>query len=307
MLNKFLITALLAATVDGGTVKRKPTAKQLGSPRVAMDAGTAQGGRGTRALTATTSDAGSLAALERVTAAADGGFRRTDGGTFMGAVVSIRAGASDAGTATAKTPPAKKSEMAPEVRTLVERMQAFYEGTSDFKANFTQNYSYKAFKRTQTSSGTVVFKKPGLMRWEYEKPAKKSFVLAGDTVYAHDPEAMLLTVAGINTNQLSASVTFLWGKGKLQDEFSIQKVACTNCKGTLLELTPLTPDPRFQKVKLEVDPKSAQVLKSTVIDPDGSENAITFSGLQANTGVGADHFKMNPPQGTQVQDFRKKP
>ncbi len=193
--------------------------------------------------------------------------------------------------------------MTPEVKALVDRMQAFYEGTGDFSADFEQRYTYKAFKRTQVSTGTVVFKKPALMRWEYLTPAKKTFVLAGDKVYAYDPEAMLLTRANIATNQLSASVTFLWGQGKLAEEFQIEKTACKACTGTQLTMTPLKPDPRFKQILLEVDPKTAQVLKSTVIDPDGSQNAITFKNMKTNTGVSADAFKLDPPEGTQIQDF----
>jgi|GEM_PF-317903 outer membrane lipoprotein carrier protein len=198
----------------------------------------------------------------------------------------------------------KKVELAPDVKLLVDRVQAFYEKTQDFTADFKQEYTYKAFKRTQVSSGAVTFKKPALMRWEYAKPSPKTFVLAGDRVYAHDPEAKLLTVAAMNTNQLSASVTFLFGVGKLENEFSIVKKACAKCTGTQLELTPLVADPRFKKIYLEVDEKSAMVIKSTVIDPDGSENAISFLALKTNVGVNETFFVMRPPPGTQVQDFR---
>ena len=191
------------------------------------------------------------------------------------------------------------------VKALVDRMQAFYEKTEDFKAKFRQEYTYLAFKRTQVSTGQLTFKKPGLMRWEYEKPSPKTFVLAGDKVYALDPEAMTLTKASIASNQLSASVTFLWGRGKLADEFVIVIKPCRQCTGTLLELTPIAPDPRFQRIWLEVDAKTAQVLKSTVVDPDGSENAVSFSELKTNTGVMADFFKLEPPPGTQVQDLTK--
>ena len=193
--------------------------------------------------------------------------------------------------------------MAPDVKALVDRMQAFYENTSDFTADFEQKYTYKAFKRVQTSTGTVIFKKPALMRWEYKTPSAKTFILAGDKVYAYDAEAMLLTKASIGTNQLSASVTFLWGQGKLADEFAIEKITCKSCTGTQLQLTPLKPDPRFKRILLEVDPKTAQVIRSTVIDPDGSQNAITFKNLKINTGVSTDAFKLNPPEGTQVQDL----
>ncbi|WNG39458.1 outer membrane lipoprotein carrier protein LolA [Archangium violaceum] len=205
----------------------------------------------------------------------------------------------------AEAPKAAEKKVAPEVKELVERMQAFYEKTQDFSADFKQDYKYKALRRTQSSTGTVIYKKPGLMRWEYEKPSKRTFVLAGEKVYAYDPEAQTLSVGRIDTSQLSASVTFLFGQGKLADEFSISKGACKDCKGTLLVLDPLKNEPRFRQVRLEVDPKTAQVLKSTVVDPDGSENTIAFLNLKTNVGVDAERFKINPPEGTRIDDFTK--
>ena len=98
---------------------------------------------------------------------------------------------------------------------------------------------------------------------------------------------------------------------KLADEFAITQKACETCVGTLLQLDPLVPDARFTRILLEVDPKTAQVLKSTVIDPDGSENSIAFLNLKTNVLPGFDggsgsvdpRFKLTPPPGTQVQDF----
>ena len=202
----------------------------------------------------------------------------------------------------------QKAALAPDVKVLVDRVQAFYEKTQDFTADFRQDYLYKAFKRTQTSSGKVLFRKPqlptpALMRWEYEKPSPKTFVLAGDRVLAHDPEAKLVTAASISTNQLSASVTFLFGVGKLENEFSIVKKACPKCTGIQLEMTPLISDSRFKRILLEVDEKTGMVTKSTVIDPDGSENAISFLKLTTNVGINESSFKLMPPPGTQVQEF----
>ncbi|MDC0714053.1 outer membrane lipoprotein carrier protein LolA [Stigmatella sp. ncwal1] len=198
-----------------------------------------------------------------------------------------------------------KGSVAPEVKTLVERMQSFYEKTEDFQSGFKQDYKYKTFRRTQTSTGTVTYKKPGLMRWEYEKPSPRTFVLAGSKVYAYDPGAQSLTVGNVDTNTLSASVTFLFGQGCLADEFNITKGTCADCKGTLLVLDPAQADPRFKQVRLEVDSKTAQVLKSTVIDPDGSENTIAFLDLKTNVGISKDSFKLDPPEGTRIDDFTK--
>ena len=214
--------------------------------------------------------------------------------------------AAEAKPAQGATPAAKPAAaMTPEVKSLVDRMQAFYEKTGDFRSGFRQDYKYKTFRRTQTSEGTVTYKKPGLMRWEYQKPSARTFVLAGNKVYAYDPAAQSLTVGSVDTSQLSASVTFLFGQGKLADEFSITKGACKDCKGTLLVLDPLKAEPRFRQVRLEVDPASAQVLKSTVVDPDGSENTISFLNLKTNVGIAADSFKLDVPDDTRVDDFTK--
>ena len=207
--------------------------------------------------------------------------------------------------AAATTAPATPAKMTPEVKNLVDRMQSFYEKTQDFTADFKQDYKYKVLHRTQSSTGKVIYKKPGLMRWEYEKPSVRTFVLAGEKVYAYDPEAQTLSVGHIDTNQLSASVTFLFGKGRLADEFSITRAECKDCKGTLLVLDPAKAEPRFRQVRLEVDPKTAQVLKSTVIDPDGSENAIAFLNLKTNVGIDKERFSIKPPEGTRVDDLTR--
>lgn len=210
-----------------------------------------------------------------------------------------RARAPDAGAAVSV--PA----LAPEVKSLVDRMQRFYEKTADFSARFRQEYTYKSFNRTQTSAGKVSFLKPAMMRWDYDKPPGKTFVLTDEKVYAYDPDAMTLTIAALKSNELSAAVTFLWGLGKLEKEFSIDRRPCAECKGVLLEMTPRHPDPRFQRVRLEVDPKTAQVLKSVVVDPDGSENAIAFIDLKLNLGISKDEFKIKPPADTQIVDLTK--
>jgi outer membrane lipoprotein carrier protein len=198
-----------------------------------------------------------------------------------------------------------KTQDAAEVKLLTQRMQAFYEKTSSFSADFKQEYFYKSFNRTQTSSGRVFFLKPGMMRWDYEKPSRKNFVLTGDKTYAYDAEAMTFTIAPFDRSQLSAAVTFLWGSGRLEKEFRIGRASCSSCQGVLLELTPLNPDSRFQKVRLEVDPKTAQVLATTVVDLDGSENRISFLDFKANAKIDQGMFKLTPPANAQVVDMTK--
>lgn len=198
--------------------------------------------------------------------------------------------------------PALEPAMAPEVKKAVDSMQKFYEDTKDFQADFQQTYKYKTFARTTEASGKMRFKKEGpSMRWDYLKPTEKVFVIAVEKVYAYDKEAKQLTISRLAADRLSASITFLWGQGKLEREFRIQKADRKDLKdGIALELTPRLPDPRFQKILFLLDPKTYSVKESVVVDPDGSENRMKFSNAKANSGFGNEAFKIEPPEGTQI-------
>lgn len=206
-------------------------------------------------------------------------------------------------TAQGKAVPDKKETL----EVLVDRMQAFYEKIQDFSADFEQRYHYKLFDRTQVSQGRVLFKKPALMRWDYEKPSKRSFLIAEEQVLALDMAALTLTKTTIATDKLSAAVTFLWGRGKLKEEFHMTLAICKGCKEVRLQLVPKKEEPRFQKLFLDIDEKTAQVVQSIVVDPDGSENRIRFLHLKENQGLKQEAFKLSVPEGTQFLDMTKMP
>ncbi len=50
---------------------------------------------------------------------------------------------------------------------IVDRVQAFYDKTTTYKAGFKQRYIVKAYDKTKDSAGSVIFEKPGKMSWRY--------------------------------------------------------------------------------------------------------------------------------------------
>src|SRR5207237_9106842 len=110
-------------------------------------------------------------------------------------------------------------------RALVQRVQKFYRHARNFSADFDQRYTYLAFGRTDESKGTVQVKRPGLLRWESEKPEKTIIVLDGKDYWQFSPEDNQVTVKrGFVSDQLSSAFTFLWGKGELLKEFDAKAV-----------------------------------------------------------------------------------
>jgi len=213
--------------------------------------------------------------------------------------------------APAKPTPSKKADAKKKEETpadpaaaLVAKVQAFYERTKDFTASFDQIYRYTTMTRRLSSQGTVQVKKPGLMRWDYALPTVKTFVVDGKSLWIHEPEENSVMVQRrFSQDSLSAAVSFLWGRGRLADEFDVTLVERRDVGTTVLLLVPKRPQPGFAKVYFSVAPETGAVLASLVIDTQGNENRITFKDVKTDTGLSDTAFRFEPPKGATVKEF----
>ena len=185
----------------------------------------------------------------------------------------------------------------------LDALQAAYEKTTDFQANFTQKFTYTLLRRTQSSSGSVRFKKPGLMRWDYKNPAKKAFIVDGKKLWVDQPEDNNILVDHcFKQDGLTASVSFLWGSGRLREEFDATWFGGTFGKKTdhHIQLIPKQANGIFAKLILVVDPKTSRVQQSIVVDTQGNVNQFLFEKLRFNKGLTPKTFAFSPPEGVPV-------
>jgi len=190
-------------------------------------------------------------------------------------------------------------------RALARRVHAYYAHTKDFSAKFAQHYTYVAMGRSEDSSGTVQVKKPGLVRWDYEKPEKRTLFVEGKTLWIWRPEDKEVQVKrNFGGDQLSSAFTFLWGKGDLLKEFSAKAVPPRKDlpPGDTLQLDPLKPVAGVAKLLFVVG-KDGRVLASVVTNPQGDVNQIVFSDAKVNQGLADSIFHFEPPKDAYVQEF----
>ncbi len=101
------------------------------------------------------------------------------------------------------------------LNTVLDGLQKTYENTSTFDAQFEQHYTYALLKKNNKSSGRVSFQKPGQMRWDYDKPEVKSFIISENSLWIHQPEDHLAMVNRcFKQDGLTTSISFLWGGRK---------------------------------------------------------------------------------------------
>jgi outer membrane lipoprotein carrier protein len=196
----------------------------------------------------------------------------------------LLAAAAPAAAPAGKAPP-------PDAAALAAKVQAYYERTADLEARFSQTYTYAGFGRRQTSSGTLRVKKPGRMRWDYEKPAPKTIAVAGSKLVQYEPDENQAYVdERFDASAMSAAVTFLLGKGDLAREFDL----AVDGAGALL-LRPKEQDPRVETIALTVG-DDGQVTATRVVDGSGNVNELRFSAMRRNVGLADSAFEVKLPK-----------
>lgn len=195
---------------------------------------------------------------------------------------------------------AKNTE--PNLKTVLQNLQKNYNKTTSFSADFTQTFRQAVLNKSDTSFGSVKYKKPGLMRWDYKKPKEKSFIIDGKSLWIYQPlDKLAMVDRCFKADGLSTSISFLWGLGNLSKEFNTSWFSDTigDEKDFHVLLTPKKPNGIYQKLILVIDPVNYQVKQSIVIDTQGNINQLIFSNIQLNTIKSNDLFSFKPP--TQVQ------
>jgi outer membrane lipoprotein carrier protein len=192
-----------------------------------------------------------------------------------------------------------------DLKTVVDRMQNRYDHAKDFRARFSQSYSRAAIGRSTVSTGTVAFKKPGRMRWDYEQPEPRMFVSNGQVLWLYEPSEKQAFKQDLKNSQLPAALAFLMGKGKISDEFDVAfaKDAKDGRPGDYrLSLTPKQPQSAYKSILFVVDPKEFLVRETVLVDSQGNTNHFIFDDLQVDAKIPDAQFKWSPPAGVRVVD-----
>ena len=192
--------------------------------------------------------------------------------------------------------------------TVVGKVQKHYDGTQSYRADFEQAQLNATFGRTTRSSGEVLFKKPGRMRWNYNKPEQKMFVSNGDLLWLYEPEDKQAFKQDLKGSQLPAALAFLMGKGRLEDQFDIE-FAPTLSYGRpgdyRLSLKPKQAQSNYKAIYFIVDPDTFHVRQTVLIDSQGNINDVTFTNMQINNKLADTSFQWKPPAGVRVIDAGK--
>ena len=187
------------------------------------------------------------------------------------------------------------------VSEIAARVDRRYNHLSTLKAQFEETYIGAGLSRNE--SGQLWLQKPGKMRWQYEQPTPKLFVVDGKNAFFYVPsEQQARRMPAKKLDDFRSPIRYLLGHTKLQQEFSKLAISSESPKqagNVVLEGVPKEMEDRVQRVLLEISP-SSQIERIHIEELDGSTTEFLFRDLQENVVVKPDLFRFSPPPGVEV-------
>lgn len=185
---------------------------------------------------------------------------------------------------------------------LVRKVQQRYDTTNDFTAAVTQEMTIASLGKTTTASGTVAFKKPGKMRWEFDHDTPQIVVADGTTLWLYQPkERQVIKTPFREAFRSTTPISFLTGVGRLAQDFEAS-IAGTSDDGKLVSLTlvPRRDSAAIGTLRLTVARETGEIRGAEITDPLGNVSRLRFTDIRRNRNLPDDRFVFRIPPGVDV-------
>jgi outer membrane lipoprotein carrier protein len=198
------------------------------------------------------------------------------------------------------TPSAARAQSDP---ALLTRVDDHYNHLHTLRARYSEHYTGMGLDRTE--SGTLTLKKPGLMRWSYDSPAGKVFVLDGHFAWFYTPgDAQVSRTPAKQLDDLRSPLRFLLGHTQLAKELDQITTAPLSPVGKeapnfRIAGVPKGMAQRLRRLTLVVT--ATGIIQSMKIEEtDGATTDFNFTSIEENAPIPPADFTFTPPTGLPI-------
>jgi len=205
-----------------------------------------------------------------------------------------------------------------DVHTVVRALEARYQHARTLKAVFFERYT-DGNGGIAAESGSVYFSRPGRMRWEYESPEQKLFLVDGTNVWFYVPADRTVSRAKLKeSSDWRTPIALLAGKanlsrlcGRIEIMDTAQEPARhpderpTIAGNTVLRCAPRD-DPGgasegSHEILLEID-REARLVRVLLRQAGNAETEFRFANWEENVAIPEAKFHFAVPPGAAVVD-----
>jgi outer membrane lipoprotein carrier protein len=185
----------------------------------------------------------------------------------------------------------------PSATALAAKVDAHYNHLHSLTAHFTERYRGMGIDRTET--GTLTLSKPGRMRWTYDAPSGKIFVLDGKFAVSYTPgDSQALRTPAKQLDDLRSPLRFLLGHTEIAKELDGLTLTLVS-GGYTLSGVPKGMQQTVQSIGITVD-ASGQITGMRIVQTDGAETSFAFSDIRENVATPDSEFQFDPPPGVTI-------
>jgi outer membrane lipoprotein carrier protein len=180
---------------------------------------------------------------------------------------------------------------------LLHAVDGHYNHLASLRTRYVERYAGMGLTRSE--SGTLLLKKPGRMRWAYDSPAGKVFVLDGKFAWFYTPgDAQAQRIPARQMDDLRTPLRFLLGHTQLKKE--LDNISVTpDGGGFRIAGVPKGMENRVKELSLRVTPAGA-ITEMKVEELDGATTEFTFTGSVENVPAKDSDFVFTPPAGVAI-------
>ncbi len=207
-----------------------------------------------------------------------------------------------------------------DTKSSVARLEARYRTAKTLEASFLERYTENG-RLVRVEAGTVYFKRPGKMRWDYQAPERNLFLVDGKTAWFYVPADHTATrVPAKESADWRTPLALLVGDMKLSrvcervvpaiDErpedrehamlyCELRGAASKSPKGSLGD-SPSQKPLNSESVFFEIDTNSGDLVQVLVRDPGGVGIEFSFTNWRMDPQVPDSLFRFDVPKGVAI-------
>jgi outer membrane lipoprotein carrier protein len=199
-----------------------------------------------------------------------------------------------------------QSRPSPENIALLNRLQKHYQETNSFRAKFQETIS-PAGGAKREREGTVYYRKPGRMRWEFAGQDQEVIVSDGKLLYSYQPDLNQVIETPLTQAFKSSSVAaFLLGMGNIERDFDTsipkQKSVTDGLKHVALK-----PKNGGDTVEIGIDPATLDLKTLRLTDALGDLTELSFTDISSGAPLSDHLFAFIPPAGADIVEAPQQP
>ena len=168
-------------------------------------------------------------------------------------------------------------------------------------ANFSQVvFNSIDMQKVSSSTGSVLFSKPDLIKWSYDEPISQIFIKNGSSLSVYDRDLKQLSKINHHFNQ-DMPIDFLRKDYQTFKKFyDIDKLESSDDL-SVFKISPLIDNSYYEKILIEI--KDAVLHKIKIFYRIGRIIEIKFDMVQVNLKLSESNFELDLPYNTDIEEI----